>query len=432
MGAVKDDKLETRLVDLGNAVATATDNAEESERVIEGARARLQQDVLARRGARNRPALARTTVPAWTWASAAAALLVAGWLAWPTTSEPLSVTLETHSAPLVGSWVASGDATKQLRFSDGTSVSLHPNTKLRVDETTEQGARIVLGEGRTLARIEPKVDARWRFLAGPFTVRVTGTEFDLAWNPGTGVLELALHQGSVELSGPTLEGHRKVAKGEFVRVVIPTSQSDVRTGKGAFDDGATSPTRDAGPTGDADPTSDAGPTGNADPDSNGGKDAAGAPTNQAAKAGSGKWQTLLAQGKGREALMAIEGEGVAQALAHAQTSQLWSISRAARVHGRASLAKDALLVLRNKHGARGQTSYLLGKVYADQLHTPGEAIRWFETYLTEEPNGALAEQALGRLVELQAGTSRGRRAARTYLEKYPSGSYADFARSSLP
>src|SRR5690606_15871064 len=81
----------------------------------------------------------------------------------------------------------------------------------------------------------------------------------------------------------------------------------------------------------------------------------------------------------------------------------------ARDHGRPELARDALLALRKKHGTHGETAYLLGKVHADQLNSPAEAIRWFDTYLSESPQGALAEQALGRLVELQAAPRVGER-----------------------
>jgi hypothetical protein len=52
--------------------------------------------------------------------------------------------------------------------------------------------------------------------------------------------------------------------------------------------------------------------------------------------------------------------------------------------------------------------------------------------LKETPGGSLAEQAMGRQAELQAGTAKGQRAAARYLEQYPRGSYANFCRSQLP
>jgi hypothetical protein len=83
-------------------------------------------------------------------------------------------------------------------------------------------------------------------------------------------------------------------------------------------------------------------------------------------------------------------------------------------------------------GARGRSAFLLGKLAADHLGASGEAITWFQTYLAEEPSGGLAEQALGRVVELRhrsGDTAGAKKAAETYLARYPSGAYAALAKS---
>src|SRR5690606_28288814 len=95
------------------------------------------------------------------------------------------------------------------------------------------------------------------------------------------------------------------------------------------------------------------------------------------------WRSHLAAGEMKEALSAIDGAGSSRVLEGASARELWAVSDAARVHGRPELARDALLALRKKHGTRGETAYLLGKVHADQLNSPAEAIRWFDTYLSE-------------------------------------------------
>ena len=89
--------------------------------------------------------------------------------------------------------------------------------------------------------------------------------------------------------------------------------------------------------------------------------------------------------------------------------------------------------MRRRFGSRGRSAFLLGKIAADQLRSPGDAATWFETYLREDPGGALAEQALGRLVELrQRGAPEvARTTAQRYLAAYPRGSYAALARSLL-
>ncbi|MFT3772482.1 MAG: hypothetical protein QM820_44375 [Minicystis sp.] len=75
---------------------------------------------------------------------------------------------------------------------------------------------------------------------------------------------------------------------------------------------------------------------------------------------------------------------------------------------------------------------MLGKIAADQQGAAGEAVRWFETYLSEEPGGALAEQALGRILELRKGEGDAARAvAERYLARYPNGAHAALARSLI-
>jgi len=76
---------------------------------------------------------------------------------------------------------------------------------------------------------------------------------------------------------------------------------------------------------------------------------------------------------------------------------------------------------------------LLGKIAADQQASYGEAVTWFETYLREEPGGALAEQALGRLLEIKkrSDPSSAKAVAARYLERYPKGAYAALAKSLL-
>ena len=135
-------------------------------------------------------------------------------------------------------------------------------------------------------------------------------------------------------------------------------------------------------------------------------------------------------GQRQAAFTALDKQGPG-AFDRASTQELWELAHAARLGGRPQLASQALLSLRKQRGVRGQTAFLLGKVAADQLKEAPKAIAWFQTYLTEDPQGPLAEQALGRLIELEAGTRAGKRAAERYLERYPRGAYASFARSLL-
>jgi hypothetical protein len=82
-------------------------------------------------------------------------------------------------------------------------------------------------------------------------------------------------------------------------------------------------------------------------------------------------------------------------------------------------------------GVRGNTAFLLGKIAADQQGAPSQAVTWFETYLQEVPGGALAEEALGRLMQLQqrSNPAAASALAKRYLARYPKGAYAGLAKS---
>ncbi len=63
-----------------------------------------------------------------------------------------------------------------------------------------------------------------------------------------------------------------------------------------------------------------------------------------------------------------------------------------------------------------------------------QAAEWFSTYLKEQPGGALAREALGRLIEAHQAAGdpiSGRAAAERYLKSYPDGPHATLARQAL-
>lgn len=420
------------LEELGSHVARLSDASADSARVVRGARGRIQESLDRRRSRRT-----GWLAPRVLWTAAALASICGSAAVYWLGSEPAPLTahVESRSIDPLGDWVSTGTETKQLRFSDGTTVSLHPETRLQVQSTSATGASVVLDRGRALASVEHTGAADWQFWAGPFHVRVTGTEFDLAWDPGKGVFELALHQGEVLLEGPTVDGVRPIRKGDYVKIEVPASPAnEALHGAEERERGDASvrrPSLDGRHGGDAtDPRTDvqAAETRPAE---------ALDETQRATGAENGtnrnvdRWQDLLAAGRRADALRAVDRVGSARAIATANAKELWALANAARLGGRPELARSSLEVLRSKHGQRGQSAFVLGKVAADQLRARSEAITWFETYLMEAPNGPFAEQALGRLVELQAGSPRGKRAAEEYLARYPDGAYASFARSSL-
>ena len=111
---------------------------------------------------------------------------------------------------------------------------------------------------------------------------------------------------------------------------------------------------------------------------------------------------------------------------------LLALARAARFAGRMDVSRDALMACRARFAGSPQaamSAFLLGRSASG-----AQAAQWFSTYLKEQPGGALAREALGRLIEAyQAAGDRvsSRSAAERYLKSYPDGPHATLARDAL-
>jgi TolA-binding protein len=131
-----------------------------------------------------------------------------------------------------------------------------------------------------------------------------------------------------------------------------------------------------------------------------------------------------------------ERKGFSGICREASGADLLTLAEAARYAGRAERADQALKAVRARFGRGEDTAmaaYLLGRIAAESRRDHSDAAHWFRTYLTERPSGRLSREAEGRLLESLAFMDRrtAREAARTYLEHYPSGPHAAFARNLL-
>jgi transmembrane sensor len=390
----------------------------------ERAESGLPDKLAARFRGVSRPAARR--VPRWL-ALAAALVLVALVVGVRALQKPdaLSVTIgESSAAPLVGAWLGAPDRSPlSLDFSDGSRFELTPKSKARVTELGSS-ARVELANGSLHVRVVPHRAAAWHIDAGPFGVRITGTRFVVSYDPAREVFELAMDEGEVELSGCVFGKGRKLAGGQRVRASCRTKELAV-----GYRDVA--PSRVTAP--EAEVASNTPPAlttaPSSEPEVNSPGHVASAPPAPAPLS----WQPLARAGKYREAYAELGRLGFEEECKRASSDALGLLADVARKARAPRKAEHALLVLRRRFPGSSDAAiaaFTLGRLEFDEFHGYTKAADWFRTYLKEQPNGAMAREALGRLLEAayRAGDAASARAlSERYLREYPSGPHAELA-----
>ncbi len=89
-----------------------------------------------------------------------------------------------------------------MHFSDGSSLALDPGTGARVGDFDAHGGRVLLESGGARVRVTPLPHANWTVDAGPYSVHVIGTEFDIRWSANEEVLDVHLLKGAIVVRGP--------------------------------------------------------------------------------------------------------------------------------------------------------------------------------------------------------------------------------------
>ncbi len=306
-----------------------------------------------------------------------------------------------------------------LRFSEGTEIDLGPGSKGKVADVTPEGARVVLGTGMLHARVVHRARTRWTVAAGPYSIEVTGTAFDVGWSTGGERLELRLHDGSVVVRGPSLHDGLRVAAGQ--RLV-----AHARTG-GAELSSLFAPDNQSEPSSDVPPQASAAapeePAESVEPPS----PSRPSPT----------WAEMLASGNFRGVIEAAEARGVATTLSRGSLSDIVSLADAARYAHEKGLARRGLLAERTRFPGSAEAraaAFVLGRM-ADDAGLSDDALHWYDEYLAESPGGSFAAEALGRklVVLVHSGDTRAARSvAAAYLSRYPRGAHAAYAKEVLP
>jgi TolA-binding protein len=148
------------------------------------------------------------------------------------------------------------------------------------------------------------------------------------------------------------------------------------------------------------------------------------------------WQELAARGDYEAIVAQAEEAGLASILNSASAARLGILADAARYTGRTGLAERALIKLRERFRRSGlaqSAAFVLGRL-RDGQGDRAAAFSWYEVYLRESPAGPLAAEAQGRrMLSLHAlgRSDAAAKAARQYLERFPSGAYARHAQQLI-
>lgn len=336
----------------------------------------------------------------------AAAFMAWGLALWLSAEPLLEYTVE--GATLDAGQIRTADGSARIRFSDTSSIDAEPHTTLAVEVVGERAALARLLKGKLRVAIHHDDDTDYRFLVGPYEVRVVGTQFHLAWDPEPARLSLAMIEGKVRVVGPD----------KLDRVLVAGQTLELERPK---------------PTRPADATASQPPPTRSHAESRGGRTTP--PPSENPAPATPTWATLLAAGRFEDVVREANAEGIARAHAARSAADLRALAQAAAYTGRTDLAVKTWMVVRQRFRGRSaeQAAFFLGRLY-DQNGRSADALTWLRTYLREAPHGVYASEALGgvlTIVRRTEGNTAAKPFARTYLERFPKGSYAAAARAVL-
>jgi hypothetical protein len=296
-----------------------------------------------------------------------------------------------------------------LEFSDGSRLVLNYRAEISVSRLSRERAQVQLNRGTLSARIQKGTGRAWVIEAGPYSVRVVGTEFTIDWNSeqkeiGVNVSEgqVLVVGGDLPATGVTLSAggrlvRRGPAEGRSPDVVAPSPQStEVPPAKDETAAGAAAPTL-------PEPS----------------------------------WRSAAQAGNHTEGLRGAERLGFEHLVKSLPEKDLLLLANTARYAGSLGRARQALLGLRARFAKKPSAAVaalLLAGLAEDRDKNPAEAATWLRTFLRESPQGELSASARARLLAIllrQGNQSEAASIAADYLRYHPQGPYASKARDVL-
>jgi TolA-binding protein len=353
------------------------------------------------------------------------ALLLGG--AWRWWQRPLAYEVKGAAGPSAeGDYIAAGGcpgAQARVEFSDGTSFVLQGRARGRVVETHANGAEVALEDGTARLAVKHRPGARWIVRAGPFSLDVKGTTFDVEWSGASQTLEVSLHEGRLLIVGPMAERSVTLRSGERLTARLSDGSARISSLSSATESAEAAPPAPATSPHESDAVAE--------------PNALAPPARSSKVAELSSWPKELEAGNAAGVVAAAQAMGPGACLSQCGLSDLVALADAARYTKQFDLARQAFEAQRKRFAgsAPAQNAALqLGRL-ADDVSGDGRlALRWYDQCLKEAPSGPHAADALGRkmLAERRvAGSSAAKQTAQAYLKRYPSGTYARTARELL-
>jgi TolA-binding protein len=337
--------------------------------------------------------------------------------------EPLTYVMSGGEIQAGGYFRVGDHAQPIIRFSDGTKLTLKAGARGRVASVDALGARVMLDDGEAQVSVVPRVGARWLFDAGPFLVRVRGTEFDLAWNADEGKLDVRLRTGALSVDGPLSNQAVSLRGGQWLTVRLATQEVFVRN----LDDNPPAPSVAPAPAAaiapEPAPALQPSPVASSHP----------APSHPS-HAPDLDWSKARAEGSWDRILDAATKRGIDRSLGERGSEDLALLADAAHYLHRDDIAERTLLAIRKRFGGTTRAkdaAFLLGRIIEARPGGAKAALEWYDRHLEEAPSGVYASEALGRKMTVlgRLGDEGARPVAKEYLRRYPAGSYARAARA---
>jgi hypothetical protein len=280
----------------------------------------------------------------------------------------------------------------------------------------------LLERGAAGVHVVHRNQTNWTFVAGPCEVLVTGTRFEVAWDPARELFELDLTEGSVEVKTPLSPARVTLSAGQVLRADLArrsmTTSDSANEAAPSHEQASPSPAPVPAPPAE--------------------NHAAPLPVDgkSSAPATAVPWSKLVADGQFKVVLAQAESRGIERCVAGCSAGDLAALADAARYSGRSELAEQSLQALRSRFAgesaARG-AAFLLGRL-RETRGAPNEAKTWYERYLAESPGGSYASEALAgkmRTALAVSGQPAAEPIAREYLRLYPTGVHARTAHGIL-